>query len=49
MITPIQQYENMPGYNTGMSSDNNNNKINNTITTATNTVSNLFSCSGALL
>ena len=39
----------MPGCNAGVSSDNNDNKNNNTITTATTTVSNLFSCSGALL
>ena len=54
VITPIQQNENIPGYNTGVSSDNNNNNgtNNNTITTATTTtttVNNLYSCSGALL
>ena len=42
----------MSGYNTDVSSDNNNNKSNNTITNITYycyiTVSNLFSCSGVL-
>ena len=44
-------YKNTSGYDNGVSSENHNNNNknnNNTITTVVITVSNLFSCSGAL-